>query len=195
MDFLARLEGRRRLSRATRTTYFDSLFIETDSVVRRWPDIKGLIFNVAVPPDTTGRDVPLLEIVSRAVRAWEAAGLGIRFLIRADTAGADIVAYSTQALGEDRAGQTDVRWSAGGTIHSAVITLARQDQQGRAIGQDIMHAIAVHEIGHALGMSHSPDPLDVMYPSTRTGSLTARDLATFRLLYQLPLGTIRETLP
>ena len=195
MDFLARLEGRRRLSRAGRTTYFDSLFLETDSVVRRWPDIKGLIFTVAVPPDTAGRDSPLLDIVTRALRAWEAAGLGIRFTVRTDSAGADIVAFSAQVLGENRAGQTDVRWSTGGTIHSATITLARRDQQNRVIPAEILHAIAVHEVGHALGMSHSPDAADVMYPSTRTGSLSTRDVATFRLLYQLPLGTIRETPP
>jgi predicted Zn-dependent protease len=195
MDFLARLEGRRRLARAGRTTYFDSLFAETDSVVRRWPDIKGLIFTVAVPPDTSGRDAPLLDIITRALRAWEAASLGLRFTVRTDSAGADIVAYSTQVLGEDRAGQTDVRWSPGGAIHSAVITLARRDQQNRVIPPEILHAIAVHEIGHALGMSHSPDPADVMFPSTRAGTLSSRDAATFRLLYQLPLGTIRETPP
>ena len=36
-DLLARLEGRRQLRQAQGGTYFDSLFAETDSVMRRWP--------------------------------------------------------------------------------------------------------------------------------------------------------------
>jgi len=56
--------------------------------------------------------------------------------------------------------------------------------------------LALHEIGHALGMrGHSPIPADLMYPVARDRStvpegLSDEDLNSFESLYRLPNGAI-----
>lgn len=61
--------------------------------------------------------------------------------------------------------------------------------------EDQVERVALHEIGHALGMrGHSPIPADLMYEVARDGSLasalTPEDVHSFAALYRIPNGTV-----
>lgn len=194
LDRLARLAARQRLSQAAGSTYLDSLIISTDSVVRRWPDRYGLPLRVAIiegGPATY--DPRMAGHLIKALERWEEAGAGIRFITVADTGAADIQVRWIDHFDFDRAGQTDLTWDQAGRVRKAAILLAIRTNTGVVLPDAALLTVAVHEAGHALGLPHSPDTNDVMFPATQTGVLSERDRRTAQILYQLPTGPVRDS--
>jgi predicted Zn-dependent protease len=94
----------------------------------------------------------------------------------------------------DRAGQTDLTWDQSGRVRRASISLALRTHTGTVLPDPALQSVAVHEAGHALGLPHSSDTNDVMFPATRTGTLTERDRRTIEVLYRLPPGPVHDEL-
>lgn len=195
IDRVARMVTREQLSRESRSTYLDSLMLSTDSVVRRWPDRWGAPIRVAIieggAPGYTPR---MKEFVDESLERWESLRIGVRFEVVRDTSDADVVVRWIDRFDFDRAGQTDLTWDQAGHVRRAVISLALRTSTGIPFPDNALLAVAVHEAGHALGLPHSSDPSDVMFPATRTSILSERDRRTASVLYRLPPGPVRDVL-
>ncbi len=198
IDRLARAESRRRIGWAGRAVYLDSAFADPDSTLRRWNERPELRIAVLPPADNPA----LIVEVRAAVREWRAASHGMVLIDVTDTTGADVLVQFIErfdsASGSSandsvgRTGLTLLEWTRHGEVQHALVTLATAEPRGRRLDPAEARGIAMHELGHALGLPHSGDPGDIMYPTVRRPALSARDRATIALLYSLPPGSLRE---
>ncbi len=193
MDMLARSETRRRIRASVGSTYLNEMVAANeDSMLRRWDDRLTSPVRVWFAPTYAANFQPaFLDAIRRAFALWTAAGVPVQFDLSADSSTAEVVFRWRPQFEIERSGQTDLHWDQDGHIQSAVVTLATFDPKGRAMDVDDVRVVAEHEIGHVLGLDHSPDSTDLMYPTAKVRELSDRDVRTVLLLYQLTPGSLR----
>lgn len=101
---------------------------------------------------------------------------------------ADIVCYCVEKLDEKKAGLAHVK-HVGKKIVSAIVEVTTKDILNNSYNDKEILSIALHEIGHALGiMGHSKNLNDIMYfsmESYKNGTISRKDINTIFRIYSL----------
>src|SRR5688500_7506934 len=186
-------EIRRRLREGAAGTYVDELLLQRDSALARWPERRSRPLRVWVQPESPMPDFNGLypELVRNAFEEWMSTGIPLVFTFVLDSARADIHVTWIDRFSEQISGKTlwahDDDW----WIVEANIVLALHHRGGEPLDSSAVRAIALHEVGHLIGLDHTQDASNIMTPKVRVKELSAADRATARLLYTVPPGKIR----
>lgn len=176
-------------------TYLDDILAARNGHVARWVDRRDDPVRVWVQPkpgvEDFWPDYPALA--KDAFYTWSNAGIPVRFLFVDDSAGAEARLRWVDRFNDTAAGKTywarDPNW----WILGGDIEVALHSATGVAYDRDAVHAIALHEVGHLIGLDHSADQENIMAPRVHTKRLSPTDLRTAHLVYQLPPGSVRDT--
>jgi len=193
IERMARLESRRRLFQSARYTFIDSLLVTPDSVLRRWPARRRpLSVYAAIPDSLRGQTARAHRAVELAMSRWGAFPLGVTFRLSADSANADIRVSWISKFETERSGQAEILYDVRGVIRHSSVTLAFIDPGGAPLNDEELGIVATHEFGHALGLPHSGNPSDIMFPTSSVSTPSRRDRATAVLIYSLVPGPLRQ---
>jgi Matrixin len=188
-----RADVKRRLRDMEAGTYIGDILRERDSSLARWPDRRGVPLTVWIQPRSAVKDYTAAHLASvrAAFQEWSALQLPVGFSFVGDSAEADVHVNWIDHFNEPISGRT--RWSRDDSwvITDGNITLAMHHNRGELLDEDAMRAMAMHEIGHLLGLDHTTDSLSIMASRVRVRELSDADRATVRLVYSLPAGPLR----
>jgi predicted Zn-dependent protease len=175
------------------------------NLVTRWSFDKGKLRIRVPPPDLPGYVLSkqasdrLRDAVAEGIKAWD----GHPFPLIVDSGEFtfrlwDIRVVWTQGMNNHAAGQARVGWKIDGKrldLQTDGLAVVVPPQVMMGVDEklyEFIKAIAIHEMGHSLGMlGHSDSPRDIMYPQmlpTTRAELSERDLQTIDALYRLPNG-------
>ncbi|HEY4129621.1 MAG TPA: matrixin family metalloprotease [Gemmatimonadaceae bacterium] len=173
-------------------TYIGRLLADRDSTIERWSANSARPVRVWIDSSVTisGAQAAYPAAVRSAFEQWSMTGIPLTFAFVSRERDADIRVRWTDHL-DQKTGSTTWRTDRGGQLTSSDIVLATHVSDGHPLDTRGMRAIALHEVGHSLGLSHSDDPRDIMAPLVRVDGLSQSDRGTIKLLYSLPTGHIR----
>ncbi len=186
-------ELRIRLANGAFGTYIDDLVNARDSAVTRWPDRRSRPLRVWIDDavQVDGWNADFVSAVRDAFDTWVQAGVPVHFTFVLDSSTADVYVAFVDRFANGISGKTVWSRDAAWWLVSSEIQLAIAHPSGGNVSAPQMRAIALHEVGHLLGLDHSHDPDNIMSARIRVRDLTEADRATVRLLYSVPAGSLK----
>jgi len=141
-----------------------------------WNVVQGVPLSIWVDSSANTR------AVSKAVAEWNKLRLPLRMELEKDSLEAQVRIHWTQRFDTTISGNTTTV-DDGRHLVRATVLLARTHSDGRVLNAEETRVLALHELGHVLGLEHSTDSTSVMWPTVRVRSLSAADKARVRALY------------
>jgi hypothetical protein len=188
---------RARVSRTTllasaQGTYIDQVLLDRDSTLERWSPRVTTPLKVWIDSSDvlSGVQAGFPQAVRTAFKDWAGTGIPLRVQYVNTPGAADIRVRWIEHLNH-KTGSTTWRTDRGGWMLAGDITLATHISDGQPLDARGMRAIALHETGHALGLSHSKDPGDVMAPLVHVDAISVTDRNTIQLIYSTTAGPVR----
>ena len=188
-----------RLSRAallrsapSGTYILDVLSVQGFEVVR-WPEHVATPIRVYVGDGSrlAGWRPTFPEMVRSAFTEWCTLGIPLRVVFVADSSAAQLRVSWVDHFEQDVSGRTTWQYDAAGRIRAGRTTLSTRRADGTPRTDAQLRAIALHEVGHAIGLQHvQGDQTSIMAPRVDVFELSGADRATARLLYSLPPGKL-----
>lgn len=139
-----------------------------------------------------GQDFKYRSMVMKALAMWEKASAGRIRLLLTDTLLESNINVEWRRVDRKALGHCMFNYDNQNRLFSAEVSIGLSDgliHQQYMSEDEVFHTI-LHEIGHALGLGHSPYKDDIMYTPHQYGvvNLSERDVFTLQWLYRLPQG-------
>ena len=194
MPQLSPADMRQRVSQAAMGSYVDDVLRSRDSTLARWPDrsTRPLRVWVQEAEDLNSWTPEFLPAVRDAFDTWVQVGIPVRFTFVVDSASADVRVTFVSGFATGISGRTVWSRDANYWMVSSEIQLAVADPAGSGFTPPQMRAIALHEVGHLLGLDHAVGGEHIMSARIRVRELSEGDRETVRLIYSLPAGSLRD---
>ncbi len=172
-------------SQESETTDAEDFFPFAGSgLVLRWN--AGSTIRVLLQSDsevtTTGYSSEFRTAFMEGVAAWDSTLQGFGISITYVTSGQNDISV---VWNSDLGSALGIAFVNTASDPSRFILMATQFD-GEQLSADTVRAVAIHEMGHMLGLfSHSFDPADIMYPILNSSTLTNRDTGTMQKVYTI----------